>query len=81
MMMLQRTFCVNGFVITPLIDMLVKHHLTASHFAKDCIILLEACNYFFVFLDLLFSFSAPAAADQEDHDRRNNNDNKDFTGS
>lgn len=68
-------------VITPLIDMVAALSPAASHFGNDCIILLEACKCFFKFLslwELLFSFSAFAAANQKDDDRRNYNDNKYF---
>jgi len=55
--------------------------ITASYFRYDCIILPEACKCFFEFLQITFLFSAFAAANQNDNACRNDNNDKDFTGS
>lgn len=66
-------------VITPLIDVLgvSSPPLTSSAIVSLC---QKRANVFLSFRELLFSFSAFAAADQKDDDSRNYNDDKYFIG-
>ena len=69
-------------VITPLIDMLGVP--SPCHFSLQVLIVSlcqKRANVFLSFRELLFSLSAFAATKQKDNNCRNNNDNKDFTGS